>query len=267
MRRERYEVTVGMFVVVGLFIFTLVLLAISGAQFLRKGYSLNVMYQYVSILDKGAPVRMAGVRIGEVQQVLLIHDEEKGQTRVRVKLFIEKGIEIRENYMFFIRGTHILSEPHIEVSPFPGNWPILQPDATVDGVDPTPMEALIQRAHTIASDIEQVFGTLKEAVVDQESQEAVKNILLNLAKLSESLRVILSGSEEDFKEALGNIKNSSEVLTDILEHAREGEGSVGKLLMEDELYQEMREFVAEIKAHPWKLLRKESQRKKFLGIF
>jgi len=38
-----------------------------------------------------------------------------------------------------------------------------------------------------------------------------------------------------------------------------GEGTVGKLLSDKELYDEIRDFVAEIKAHPWRLLKKDKK--------
>ena len=36
---------------------------------------------------------------------------------------------------------------------------------------------------------------------------------------------------------------------------------------EDEIYEDMRELVAEIKARPWRLIRKDNSKKKFLGVF
>lgn len=267
MRRERTEVFVGMFVIGGIIIFTLMIFLVSGVAFFRTGYSVTVIFEYVSILDKGAPVRMAGVRVGEVSRVALVEDEEMGKMRVHVKLFIEKGVEIRENYQFNIRGTHILSEPHIEISPQPGSASMIQPGAVIEGVEPTPVEALIERANHIAENIDGVFETLKGAVGDEESQNAVKNIMLNWARMSESLSKILAGSEDDFKEAIRHMNASSEALNNILGKISRGEGSAGKLVMEDELYAEMRAFVAEIRAHPWRLLKKDDGRKKILWIF
>ena len=43
-----------------------------------------------------------------------------------------------------------------------------------------------------------------------------------------------------------------------------GEGTVGRLMSDDALYEEMREFVAEIKAHPWRLLKRDNEKRKFL---
>lgn len=47
-------------------------------------------------------------------------------------------------------------------------------------------------------------------------------------------------------------KSADEVLANI----KEGKGTVGKLLTDDTVYNDLEAFVADIKAHPWKLLNK-----------
>jgi hypothetical protein len=41
----------------------------------------------------------------------------------------------------------------------------------------------------------------------------------------------------------------------------EGRGTVGKLLTEDEIYNDLRFFVKDIKEHPWKLLRRDVKKR------
>ncbi|MFA5159850.1 MAG: MlaD family protein [Candidatus Omnitrophota bacterium] len=210
MKKKNNEVAVGIFVILGFIFLTLVLFFVSGVYLFRSGYTVNVMFNYVSILNKGAPVRMAGVRIGEVSRVDIIYDQAKQNNRVRVKLFIEKGVEIRENYAFTVRGTHVLSEPHVEISPKPGAFPLLKKGAVVEGMPLVGMEELMDQAH----------GTLD------------------------------------------HIESSSASLSNILGKVEKGDGTVGKLLMEDELYREMNAFMKDVRAHPWKLLRKDSKDKR-----
>ncbi|MBI3307353.1 MAG: MCE family protein [Candidatus Omnitrophica bacterium] len=238
MKKGRDEMKVGMFVILGFIILTLIVFFISGAFLFRPGYALTVTYEYVNILDKGAPVRMAGVRVGEVNSVALVFDPTEGKTHVRVKLFIAKGVEIRENYSFEIRGTHILSEPHIEISPQPGNAAVLKPGTEIKGVDALPMEDLLKHVENVGADLEVVVKSLRE-----------------------------SFEEANLKETFQNFHDSSESMNSLLAKADQGEGTVGKLLTEDGLYEDMRALVQEIKAHPWRLLKRDNERSKFLGIF
>ncbi|MCK4852449.1 MAG: hypothetical protein KAS86_04965, partial [Candidatus Omnitrophica bacterium] len=40
----------------------------------------------------------------------------------------------------------------------------------------------------------------------------------------------------------------------ILGRLRDGQGTIGKLLVEEKIYDDMEDLVSDIKAHPWKLL-------------
>lgn len=265
MKKDRHEVAVGMFVIIGFLILTVTVFFVSGVYLFKPGYKIDVMYEYVSILNKGAPVRMAGVRVGEVDDVNLVYDKEKGHLRVRITLFINNGFEVRENYQFFIRGTHILSEPHIEISPVEGNAPVIKAGAVFEGINPVPIEEIVDKAHDIAGHLEAILGAFRNASGADDGGETLKNLVLNLEKTTKSLSVILDGNEADMKDSLKNLHESSEALSQILTKVESGEGTAGKLLMTEELHSELVSFVKEIKTHPWRLMKKDGG--KFLGIF
>ena len=210
MKKKNNEVSVGVFVILGFVFLTLVLFFVSRVYLFHPGYTVEVMYNYVDILSKGAPVRMAGVRVGEVSSLELVFDEARQNSRVKVKLFIEKGVEIRENYEFTVRGTHVLSEPHVEITPKPGKFPLIRKGAVMEGVPLVAVEELMDRAH----------------------------------------------------KTLNHLESSSASLSSILGKVEKGDGTVGKLLVEDELYRDMEAFAKDVRAHPWKLIRKGSQDKR-----
>ena len=226
--KKRNEETVGFFVLVGLLLLSVIIFLISGEFLLRPGYHVNVRYDYVSILDKGAPIRMAGVRVGEVSGVQLIFDPEKKKVRVNVEIFIDAKAQIFENYLFKIQGTHVLSEPHIEITPLSGEAPAIVDGKIIEGVPLEPIEAMIEKVSKIAED---VSGLVSEN-----------------GTLQTTLR---------------NVGSATESLDNILNTIEAGDGTVGKLFTKDELYQEIRGFVADIKARPWRLLKKDDG-KKFL---
>jgi len=256
-RKDRNEALVGLFVIMGFVLLSLLVFFVSGVYFFRSGYSLYVKYDFVSVLDQGAPVRMAGVRVGEVSNVHLLVPDGANPTRVVVKLFIERGVEIRENYLLRIRGTHILSEPHIEITPQSGEASILADGSVIEGVAPVPMESLIDKANEISSQLESVLEVVHRALQDKETGAALKSIILQLSRLTESLNLVLSDSEEDLKRSMGGLRSSTESLSNILKNIEEGNGTVGKLLTEEALYEDIKAFVAEVKEHPWRLLKKD----------
>jgi phospholipid/cholesterol/gamma-HCH transport system substrate-binding protein len=217
MKKKSNEVAVGVFVIIGFIFLTLVLFFVSKVYSFRSGYTFDVMFEYVSILDRGAPVRMAGVRVGEVSKVELIYDETKQKSRVKVKLFVAKGVEIRENYEFTVRGAHVLGEPHVEITPKSGNFPVVHKGALIQGASLVEMEELFGQA---------------------------QDVLKNVSSLS------------------GELNTSFTSLAKILGTVEKGDGTIGKLVMEDDLYQQIDAFAKDVRAHPWKLVRKDSKHKR-----
>jgi phospholipid/cholesterol/gamma-HCH transport system substrate-binding protein len=53
-----------------------------------------------------------------------------------------------------------------------------------------------------------------------------------------------------------NLVKLSDSAVDIVDRLKKGEGTVGKLLTDDAIYNNLEAFTADIKAHPWKLLNK-----------
>lgn len=53
-----------------------------------------------------------------------------------------------------------------------------------------------------------------------------------------------------------NLAKLSDSVKDIVEKLKNGEGTIGKLLMDDSIYNNLEGFTADIKKHPWKLLNK-----------
>lgn len=265
MNKRRNEAVVGMFVLLGFLLLTLLVFFVSGVYFFRSGFSVDVLYNYVSILDRGAPVRMAGVRVGEVSSVTLLPPEDGQAARVRVRLFIEEGVEVRQNYSFKVQGTHILSEPHIEITPAAGMAPVVAEGTVIEGVNPVPLENLIDQAHGIAGQLSSILQSVGQFTGDPETGEEVKQMIHHLAQVSASLNQLLGNSGDNMKSSLENLNESTDDLRIILDRLEAGEGTLGRLTKDDALYEDMRAFVAEIKARPWRLLKKDNEGgKKFL---
>jgi len=57
-------------------------------------------------------------------------------------------------------------------------------------------------------------------------------------------------------------RKASEVIestTAVMNRLKDGKGTIGKLLVEEKIYDDLEAFVADIKQHPWKLLHKPSR--------
>ena len=67
-------------------------------------------------------------------------------------------------------------------------------------------------------------------------------------------RVYLKEAVQEARDAVRQWKTLGERLNLAMMYAESGEGNLGKLLYDEDLYQRMVLFVDDLRAHPWKLL-------------
>lgn len=268
MKNNTNEFWVGLFAGLGFLILTTIIFFVGGVSIFKHGYTVTLKFDYVSILDKGAPVRMAGVRVGEVKAVDLKFDSEKKKNRVFVKVFLNRGTEVRSNYVFAVQGTMVLSEPHIEVTPVEGEQPLLKNGAVLEGVGPVQIEDLIIRATHIASELDGILTKIRYMTDDEELTSSLKVMVVNFAEISEKMKLFMNENQGDMSSAVKDLSGFAESLnksgiefSELVQRVNRGDGTVGKLVVSEDLYKQMTELMADIKKHPWKLLRKD---KKFI---
>ena len=258
MNKPRFEVAVGFFVIVGFLILSVIVFFVSGIYFFRPGYHLSAIFDYVGIINKGAPVRFSGVRIGEVSQVKIIHPtKENEKAKVEITFFVEKKVEIRENYTVSIQGTHIMSEPHIAIMPVPDGGRLLKDgDIIPDGISPPTLDDLIKQGDTIAKRVDELLENVGGVFSDPETRKMLHDSLVNMNQLLASMNTITEGQEKELRTMVSNLSRTADAMSTLLERLNQGEGTFGKLLKEEEIYNDLRDFTHDIKTHPWKLLKK-----------
>ena len=258
MIKPRTEVAVGFFVVVGFLILSFIVFFVSGIYFFRPGYHLSAYFDYVGIINKGAPVRFSGVRVGEVSRVRILHPTgEEKKAKIEITFFVEKGVEIRERYPVSIQGTHIMSEPHIGITPVPDGGRVLKDgDVITNGISPPTLDDLIRQGDSIAKRFDQMLENMSGVFGDPTTRDKLRQSLDNMNQMLISVNEITGVQEKELRNMLTNMSRLSQDMAQTLEHVNQGQGTLGKLVMEDDLYKDLRDFVSDIKQHPWKLLKK-----------
>ncbi len=256
-RKQNPELLVGFFVILGFVIVSLIVFAVSGVYFFRPGYKMAVVFDNINGIWVGSPVRFAGVQSGEVQDVDVFYDERTGKPQARLTLFLKKGIEIRERTQIYLRGSTPLSEAYLDVtSRGEEDGRVLQPGDTIYGIEPVPIEMLVSTGQEIATQLKQTIMHMNTFLADEEGRRALRETILHLSRITRTLDRALSGREANIRHAIENLEVSTNHLKTIMQRVEAGEGTTGKLVSSEELYQEVLEFVRDLKRHPWKLLKK-----------
>ena len=106
------EFFVGLFAIVGLCCFGYLAVTLAGMKLLNAGYyEVTAEFDSVAGLKLGAPVEIAGVRVGEVASLSL------NGTSAEVKMQLRDGIVLRDDDIAAIRTKGIIGDRYIKISP------------------------------------------------------------------------------------------------------------------------------------------------------
>lgn len=268
MKEKRIEVWVGIFVMVGIFFLVLMTLKIERFQFGKKvGYPLMIYFDSAAGLDQNSPVRVAGVRVGDVERITL----EGGRAKVMFRL--PDDIILYKDAKAYLKSEGFLGERYIEITPGTQGSPKLNPgDVIEQGAPPADIEQFLSNVSKIREDIKDVVKPINEVLRAIDSKK-VENVVKNFDKFSGQLTSLTKDSSETIKKAkdafshlqeigdrinkgegtLGklikddkvydDVKKTMEVLRDVSEKVNRGEGTLGKLIKDDAVYEEAKKVV------------------------
>lgn len=140
MKSERLEVTVGVFVLLGMISLGYLSIKLGDVAFFGKGgYTVYADFDSASGVRPGAPVEIAGVEIGKVGSILL----HAGRARVALK--INDQVALQEDVFASIKSTGIIGDKFVSLSPG-GSERLLKPDDVIRSTESAvPLEDLISQ--------------------------------------------------------------------------------------------------------------------------
>jgi len=200
--KTRMELKVGFFVFIGIIILSMFILSIGNFKTWVSRYEANFIFNFVNGVKFGAPVRFAGVDVGEVKDINLFFNQQEQKTKIRIVCWIKNNVRIPVDSTVWVNTLGLLGEKYIEIMPGKDYSKCLTPDEALTGVDPLPMHEIVRLAEDI-----------------------VKNL----------------------NESITRINNK--------------EGTIGKLLYDDKIYNELDALVVDVRKHPWKLFIKTKEKK------
>jgi phospholipid/cholesterol/gamma-HCH transport system substrate-binding protein len=200
--KTKLELKVGTFVFIGLIILVIFVLSIGGFKTWSLGYKVNLMFNFANGVKIGAPVRFAGVDVGEVKKIDLQFKPEQNRTVVCLEVWIRDMVRVPIDSTVWVNTLGLLGEKYVEIIPGKDYSHILKENESLTGVDPIPTNELFSKASNI----------------------------------------------------MGNLDTG---ITRIVNK----EGSLGKLLYDDKLYNELDALVTDVRKNPWKLLIKGKENK------
>ncbi len=243
MKKANLELKVGIFVFFALVVLIMLVFK-AGDFYMKPGYTVRLIFDFVSGIDRGSAVRLAGVGVGEVSGIRIIRSAE-GATQAEVMARIDQGIAIEEDADIRINALGLLGEKYVEILPGTAGNKILGNGSVLTGKTPVLLDKLTESGNRLVHKMERTVDNINEVVTDPKFKESVKNTFGSSERVTKNLE----STTDDLKDAAKSARI-------VLGRLRDGEGSIGRLMKNDQMAKDLEDFVKDIKAHPWKLFKR-----------
>jgi phospholipid/cholesterol/gamma-HCH transport system substrate-binding protein len=269
MEKLSNEVKVGILVFAAMVLLSILVFGVGEVRIFERGHHYRIIFDSSAGLNEGAAVRMGGVKVGSVRKIDFV--DYKGKRRVVVELLVRKDLILHEKDKFKITMIGLLGDNYVEIEPGPSSATVINPGATVEGADVIGMDEMFKM-------VQDGLGSITE-MLDEPTVESFKKSVHNIEVSSADLAYILGESREDITITLGNLRSMSyrldgmiarnegnfdttmdnlsimsgdlrytaTSLRGVAEGLEAGEGSAGKLLKDDQLYNDLIDTTAEAK--------------------
>ena len=250
MKKDGLEIKVGLFVLLALGILSYLVFR-SGDFYMKPGFTVRFVFSFVQGIDSGTPVKLAGVTVGEVKDIHVVRNP-RGETQVEVGAWIAQGVYIEEDAKAVIKTLGMLGEKYIEIIPGTPGDKMIGNGSTVIGKNPFAIEDIAEGTRELIGELQSVSQHINAVVSDPEFKSAVKGTFVNADRTFGDADVVV----KNFTQASEDIKDAAKSARIVLGRLRDGEGTVGRLLKNDQIAKDMEAFAADVKEHPWKLLKR-----------
>ena len=206
--KNTLETRLGIFFALALVAAVIIVEMAGGLDFFKKGYHLRAQFDYIQELKVGDPVKLAGVLVGRVDKISLV------ESKVEVRLKLDSAAKVRTDSIATIRFIGLLGQNYVAIDFGSPTAPVAAENTLLGTKEQADLSTLMVKLEGVAVGVENLtksfngdnIGNLLGPFTDflRENSPHLSGILTNLQTIS--------------KQVAG------------------GEGTVGRLIMEDQLY-------------------------------
>jgi phospholipid/cholesterol/gamma-HCH transport system substrate-binding protein len=296
MRNKSVELKVGIVVVLAAIIFVWGVIWIKEYEFRQERHTYSVLFPNVGALEVGDPVAVLGVAKGKVEKIQLYQGD------VLVTFNLTTDVVLKEDAKFTVMNIGLMGERFIEVETGHSLKP-LNLSRPVKGFYDSGIPEVMGMMGEMVTEIRNLTAHLTGALGTEWSEESIKEIVRNLKKISTDLNSLLTENKNRMNQTLEDVSYTSAELKKMVEENKSrvettmksfsqastklenitqtldslslslknlsqkierGEGTLGQLISDTLLYQDLKqtvksvdELIQDIKKNPKKYFKFE----------
>ncbi|MEM8959938.1 MAG: MlaD family protein [Acidobacteriota bacterium] len=196
-------IKVGIFFTVALAVLAYLVIEVEDlSPFTEQVAGVEAIFDSVEGLDRKAPVRMAGVRVGTVEDITL------DGRRARVLIDLEQSIPLNEGIRARITNAGILGDKYVELIPGPDGATPLAQGALIPGETAPSIDQALESFSGIGESIEGLTEDLRQENIG----DKISRLLDNLEATSASIRDLVDTNRTQVDNTIANFEVFSTTL-------------------------------------------------------
>ena len=263
MSRSR-EVWIGVTILVGIALFVVLYTYIRDIRWWSRGVRVHAVVADAGRVTAGVPVMLKGVDVGQVTERRILPD-----LRVFLTLEIEPGVPVPRDSRIELGSRSIFGEPGVTLLPGTSAEPLERGDTLEAALEPTPTELIetlggratevltpvfIADLHVAVSEFREAAASLNELL--SAAAPALSTAATSLRRTATGLEKVATGPDleataqslaltsEQLQLMATGLSGSAQRLESILAKVDAGEGSLGRLVNDPALYEDLRAVAA-----------------------
>tara|TARA_B110000879_G_scaffold59899_1_gene84091 strand:+ start:408 stop:1355 length:948 start_codon:yes stop_codon:yes gene_type:complete len=287
------EIKTAFLVIGGVLLFVFGFSFLKGKSFFEKDKIIYTVYDEVEGLVEGAKVTINGLVIGKIMKI----DFLPNTTRILITMSVRNELDFSPQSEAILYEAGLIGGKAIQIDPvFDSKSIVKSGDTLVSALKPGLTELINKQIEPLQLKIENMLTSADSLfigvgnILNNDSQENLKSILKNLslstskindasislveilkknqsnidntfenfAETSDNLKTITDSiSQANLAVAINKFTNTIESLDGIVATIESGNGTMGKLVKDETLYQnlsqaskELEDFLSDLKSHP-----------------
>ena len=242
---------VGLFFLIAAAIMTSLILKYNHIEFGSDYYTAYTFFDNVSGIEKNSSVKLAGMKIGYVSEILPIQQKKK----IKIVLKIKNKYKIREDSEARLQMENIMGGKCVSIS-FGNSDFFVKDNSFIKSVEEADVEKLVKTFAEAAAEAKVLmkdFNANQNRVLDKvylilnENQSKIRAFISNIDEITASSKPQIKNIIEYIYSSMPELKQSINNIENITNSIKNGKGTVGKLINEQELYNELTTTVSNIK--------------------
>lgn len=222
------EVKVGIFVILGIGLIMLTILLLGGGQSIfQRSIHFHAMFPQIEGLVEGATVKIAGVRVGQVNKISL--SNQTGHVDVAFTIADKFKEAVRQDSLVGIQTQGVLGDRYLVIHTGSNSSPLASEGSELKIESPKELKDYLNNADEVLARLKNSLSHMESILGSFNNERRAEIFFKNIAQVSTNAT-----------DGTKNLKESMSHLNSVISKIDNGHGTLGALINDPSLYDDLK---------------------------